>query len=398
MRTFDTCPPEWEKLDADPPLFASAAWLANMADRIDGAHRWFLHTDEPGAEVGLFGAVTADSTVSEAKNPWRLVYEPAGARRLTAGAVAAQSAARSRAAGPEAWFPSLVSTYPGLEAFPIGAGRRSPAALAATLADLVAEARVLGCRSVGFLYVQPEERPFSAALRRAGFLEFPIALRANLTLPGRAFPDYVAALGPQARRELRKIRRTLRTAGVEARSIPLADATDAQLERLVELRMCHRAKYGRRPDEAGERSQLTTLRARFADRCTVHAAVADERIVGFCLYLDTGTVRHAWMTGTDYADPRSRGTYFEVNYYAPIEHAYATGGVELSFSYGAEQIKSTRGARLDEVAGFVLPLDPAELEPARAAVAALRNGLLTPAHAATRRTSRNGPPDAGKEE
>ena len=51
MRTSGNCPADWPKLDGDPPLFASAPWLTSMANRIEGAHQWFLH--RPGTERGV---------------------------------------------------------------------------------------------------------------------------------------------------------------------------------------------------------------------------------------------------------------------------------------------------------------------------------------------------------
>jgi hypothetical protein len=108
------------------------------------------------------------------------------------------------------------------------------------------------------------------------------------------------------------------------------------------------------------------------------AALADERIIAFCLFLDAGDVRHSWTNGADYTDSRSKDTFFEVCYYRPVEDAYRTGRKELSYSYGAENAKLERGCRLDEVSGFVLPLSDGGLEPARRAAQALAGGLVRP--------------------
>ncbi|MFI6444121.1 GNAT family N-acetyltransferase [Kitasatospora sp. NPDC050543] len=379
MRAAGQCPPQWAALDADPPLFASARWLAAMGDRIEGAHWWLVHRPGgDGPEVGFFGSVSEDSSISEAKNPWRLLFEPGTARSLTRQALERQAAARAAGPAPEQWFPSLVLTYPGLECFPLGPGRYSAAALDGAIAEVVAEARAAALRSVAFLYVQPEETELAAALRRAGFLEVPTALRANLRLPGGTFEDYLASLGRDARKGVARIRRRLATRGVTVRRQLLRDADDRLIEELVGLRLKHRAKYGRRPDAAGERSQLHTLRASFGEHGRLQLAVADGRTIGFCLFLEAGGIRHAWMTGTDYADPRSPGTYFELGFHAPIEEAYLTGCRELSFSYGAEATKLERGCRLDEVTSFVLPLDQAAFGPAREAAAALAGALVRP--------------------
>jgi uncharacterized protein len=192
-------PGSWASLDHDPPLFASQAWLDSMASRIEGSHRWFVSHPASPRGVGFFGSVIADNGVSEAKNPWRLLFEPCAVRSLTDEAIGQQAAARRGGPSREHWFPALVLTYPGLECFPVGQGRQSPDSLDEIIAGIVAHAREAGLRCVAFLYVQPEERELPSALRRAGFLEFPIALRANLRLPGTSFSDYLAALGKKSR-------------------------------------------------------------------------------------------------------------------------------------------------------------------------------------------------------
>lgn len=377
METSARIPAAWAALDSSPPLFASALWLDAMADRIEGCHEWFVH--EPGTPraTGLFGTVISDSSVSEAKNPWRLLFEPCTVRSLTETAVAEQAAARSDGPTRDHWFPALVLAYPGLECFALGPGRGSPGALDETVVGVVAHARSGGLRCVAFLYVQPEDAALPAALRRAGFVEFPVTLRANLRLPGRSFPDYLATLGGQ-RRKVGYIRRQLARQGVSTARLVLSEASDDDLESLVALRLGHREKYGRRPDAEGERAQLRIFRSRFGARVTVYAAVADETMISFGLFLDAGPVQHAWMNGADYEDPRSRFTYFEVAFHAPIEAAYQQGPREFSFGYGAEEAKLQRGCRLDEVSAFVLPLDPASLPAARRAAAALRSGLIRP--------------------
>ncbi len=378
MEASAQIPAAWAALDSSPPLFASAPWLDTMADRIEGCHQWFVH--EPGTPrgTGLFGTVISDSSVSEAKNPWRLLFEPCAMRSLSETAVAEQSAARGEGPARDRWIPALMLTYPGLECFALGPGRGSPGALDETIAGVVAHARSTGLRSVAFLYVQPEDAALLAALRRAGFVEFPVTLRANLRLPGRSFTDYLATLSGPGRRKVGHLRRQLARQGVSITRLVLSQASDDDLENLVALRLSHRAKYGRRPDAEGERAQMRTFRSRYGARVTVYAAVADAAMISFGLFLDAGPLQHAWMNGADYEDPRSRFTYFEVVFHAPIEAAYQQGAREFSFGYGAERAKLLRGCRLDEVSAFILPLDPASLPAARRAAAALRGGLVRP--------------------
>jgi hypothetical protein len=378
-------PASWAALDPDPPLFASAPWLEVMADRIEGDHLWFVR--EPGTDrgVGFFGTIIGDGSVSEAKNPWRLLFEPCAIRSLTDDAVAEQAVVRSAGPDLDRWFPSLVLLYPGMECFALGPGGASPAALDEAVAAIVAHARHSGLRSVAFLYTQPEDTVLPSALRRAGFADFPLTLRANLSPPGDCFADYLAAMGSKRRQNIANLRRKLARQGVSVTRLPLSRASDDDLEKLVVLRLRHREKYGRRPDAEGERDQLRTFRSRFGDRAMVYAAMADQgsamadqALLSFVLFLDAGGVRHAWMNGTDYDDPRSRYAYFELGFHAPIEDAYLGRAREISFGYGAEHAKLLRGCRLEPVSGFVLPLSAEDSAAARRAAAVLRSGLVVP--------------------
>jgi hypothetical protein len=372
VTTVDSPPPAWDALDADPPLFASRGWLAAMGHRVEGEHRWYLHDGARGAEVGFFGTMVADPGISESKNPWRLLFEPCPAMRTLAPETADRLAA-VRAAGPSTadFFPSLVLTYPGLECFPIGPGARSGPALDAAIAGVIATARAEGARTVTFLYVQPEDEALVSALRRAGLVEYPTAVRANLRLPGDTFADYLAGLRRDQRHGIERVRRRLAERGVSTRRLQLSTADTDTFEALVGLRLKHREKYGKRPDETGERRLLAAFQDGFGDRVTVFLAVAGDRTIGFALVLDAGEIQHVWTSGTDYTDPRSSYVYFEVTYHAPIEAAYQTGVREISFGYGTERTKVERGCRLDVVHSYVLAPDEAGASAARQAAAAL---------------------------
>jgi hypothetical protein len=368
LLVHDSCPAEWDALDADPPLFASRTWLERMAHRIEGRHRWFVSA----GGVGFFGSVICDPAVSLSKNPWALLFEPAEAMRiLTPASVARQAAARAAAPDASAWFPALVLTYPGAECFAIGAGAARPAALSDAIGAIVDTARAEGVRSVAFLYVQPEDTPLIAALREHRLVQFPTAVRGNLRLPGSAFSDYLATLRRGPRQEVARTRRRLADNGVQVVSRPAGELSDEDLEVFVELRQQHRAKYGKRPDAESERRHLVELREHFADRVTVFTALAGDHVLVYSLLLDGGPAQHVWQIATDYQDRRSKNTYFEMAYYAIIEHAYQHERKELSFGYGTEHVKAKVGCRVDVVDSYLLALDPDRQEHARAAAATL---------------------------
>lgn len=369
MDVYDKLPQEaWARLDARPPLFAAADWLDHLAHRIEGEHRWFV--DEGG--IGFFGSLIDDPQVTRSKNVWDLLYDPYDfMRTLTSESVQRQSELRETAPPRDEWFPVLLITYPGFECFGIGPGAQDKRLLDDAVGGIVRSAREMGARTVLFHYVQPEETLLARTLRGRGFARVPSALRANLRLPGTGFDDYLAALSYRRRREVRRNRQALAEQGVRVARLSLAECTDTQLDVLVALRESHRAKHGKRPDPAAERRQLEELRDSFGDRGTVFTAAVDGRVIGFSLLLDAGGVYHGWTTGTDYADERSKGTYFELGYYAPIEYVYERGGGELSFGYGTEDAKLSRGCRVDAVHSYLLVLDPVRHARAQEVAAAL---------------------------
>lgn len=372
----DGPPPVWDELDRSPALFASRPWLTVMGHRIEGEHRYFAAGLAQAADVGFFGSIIDDPMITVSKNPWELVFDPCpGLRGLPEPAAARQAAAAAAAGARDGWFPALVLTYPGLECFPIGPAAATPAALDHAIAGVIDAARSARVRTVAFLYVQPEDQALAAALRRAGLTEFPITQRSNLRLPGESFADYLATLSRHRRKRVRAERRKLVDNGITVDRLPLADADDNVLQTLVALRQQHRGKYGKRPDPDSERRLLQAFRA-FAGGVTIFRALTDgHRTVGFSLFLDSGGTAHCWTCGFDYTDPRSRLTYFELCYYAPIEAAYRGTAREFSFSYGAEMTKLLRGCRLDTVHGYLLAID----DEARTAAAATAAAALTAA-------------------
>ncbi len=380
----DGPPAVWEELDPRPPLFASRGWLSVMGHRIEGEHRYFV--SGLGSDAGFFGSVVDDPYLTVSKNPWQLLFEPCeGLRSLPAEPAAAQAAAAAMGPPREEWFPALVLTYPGLECFGIGPGAGAPGALDHAISAVLDAARVAGLRTVAFLYVQPEDHQLAAALRRARLTGFPITQRSNLHLPGDCFADYLAMLGSHRRQSLQAERRKLRENGITVDWLPLAEADDELIETLVALRQQHRRKYGKQPDPASERRLLQAFRA-FSGGVTVFRARTDPRhTAGFSLFLNSGGVQHCWTCGFDYTDPRSRFTYFELCYNAPIETAYTGPAREFSFSYGAEMTKLLRGCRLDIVHGYLLAVDDqARTAASQAAAAALAAGTAgQPGAAAT---------------
>jgi uncharacterized protein len=345
-------PPEWSTLEIDGSLFSSGRWLDEMGRRIEGSSVWAIAGPAAG-RVGLFGKVRTDPRASASTDPWTLLFGGSSLVRTLDGETRRQQKELTHSAPPaEEWFPALVFAYPGLECFPVGPGAGSPEAVGELVAESLAWARERALALVAFLYVPPEQELLAAVLDEAGLVRVPVAVRANLTLPGSSFEDYRAALTGDARWDIRRVRRKLRDAGIAVSPRRLGD----HLDEVVRLRCALRRKYGRPVDEADERALLESFSSAFGERTMLFCAEREGHVVSFSLFVWDGRVWHAWFTGGD-NDPQSRYAYFETLFHAPIEWAYEHGIREISFGYGTESAKRSRGVRLEPVHAWFMPLE-----------------------------------------
>ena len=109
---------------------------------------------------------------------------------------------------------------------------------------------------------------------------------------------------------------------------------------------------------------------------TLLLASVDGAPLGFALFAPN---RDEWLclaVGFDYADPRSRLTYFGTAYYRAVETAYAAGVTTIGYGQGAWQAKRARGCRPTLMTGWVHSTDPALAAAARASAARDETGVV----------------------
>lgn len=339
----DEVPLWWSSLSAAEPLFSDPRWLELFArSRSESPAWWFSAGRSDQAEIGL-RATVVQAGARKSMNPYRWLFEPTayhdGPPFDPAGAPAR-----------EAWFPLLLCSYPGLDSYPVGAGRDP--GLVQLLLDGVADwAASQGIAVVALGFVQPERHEVATAAAAAGYHGVPVAVRANLPLS--AGP---AAAGSSARQRggVRRLRRRLAERGVRVREV---DHPLAELDALVQLRCAHARQHGKEPDPAEERSWLGPLLERLADRITVYGAYAGDELRGFSLFVDDGHWWHAFAVAR--RDPAAdRDLYFELMYHLPVEQAAARGITELSFGYGTSEAKRRRGCTLVPVPAWYRAAQP----------------------------------------
>jgi hypothetical protein len=172
----------------------------------------------------------------------------------------------------------------------------------------------------------------------------PRVLHADCTvaLPGRGFDDYLATL-PSARRvNIRRDLRAFSESGLRLRTMRLSECW-AEAGRLS---ACNMRRYGHR---VGDELMAELLRGQCEatdDSGTVHACLADDVMVGFCLTFTFGGVVYVRTLGFDYDRLRDAREYFQLAYYAPIRDAYRSGADTLHLGMKSYHAKVLRGARV----------------------------------------------------
>ncbi len=340
-------------------LFCSVPWLSAFRGRMEGAHHWFLASEQgcaPEPAVAAMGTVVDEVEPTEAKNIRTLLTSPCPSmrtlRRLNLDRL---DALASHSPPWGAWAPSLVVTYPGFECLVA----RSPSArqgdvdvLVRTILD---QAVASGWRTVAFLFVPTSERELHASLLSAGLIPFYNATSSVLSLPDGGYEEYLASLGRKQRADARRLTRLAAELGWT-----FADGglDETSLDAMVRMRLDERRKHGRRVDRTHESMVFETMREHFADRVSVTMASDADGPAGFSLYLaaEPGT-EHAWTQGVRGDLRQSRDMYLACTYYQAIERAYERAVCRIDFGHGAEDTKRQRGCEPALLTGYVWSLD-----------------------------------------
>ncbi|MER5887194.1 GNAT family N-acetyltransferase [Streptomyces sp. NPDC001941] len=332
-----------EALPADWPdrtFLTSPAWLAMMGDRPPGRGLFFRLTRGGRTLAATTGYLVEDPDCYESFNPHDLLWRDPPV-------FPDQPPPTGPAPERTASFPCLVLVQPGYDCAVLTEGPPDTAAhRVRELLDAVTDwARRAGAVRAAVLYAS------GAALTRAlddapAWHRHPGTVRSVLDLPegvsgADGFDAYVAGLTKTSRQKVRWDLRDLSRAGVRT---ALADAA-APGDHEVALRMNLIGKYGGYSHRDVERARLDRLLALYPpDRFRLfHCTSARGDVVGFSLFLTHHDQWHVFWCGFDYADPASRGTYFDAMFYAPVRAALAEGVRSIDYGLGYERSKKWRG-------------------------------------------------------
>lgn len=376
LEVTDGVPAWYDPLAAGQPLLGTGPWLRAMSGRLARRAVTFAArtgpaagdpADPSGVQAALYGTLQAETRPGEFYDVHHLVVTPTRGLPLAEASRAAREQIAATAPPAASWVPSLVVMFPGYDCFPVGPGAADPAVLDALVSGITAWAGEQGARSTGFLYLRPAAAPLAAALERHGYRPVPLTFSFDLPIPGPDFADYLAALPVKRRAEIGRELRRLAAAGVELCRPPVEEV----FEELVRLRCALVRKYRTTVDVDNERAKLRrTVDDVAGGTPELFCAMADGAVLSAGMFAGTDRDWTCVLTGTDYADPRSRFAYFATAYYEPVRAAAPRGVRLLRYGQGSWDAKLARGCRPVRMTAWVHAADP-ELDAAVAASAAV---------------------------
>lgn len=184
------------------------------------------------------------------------------------------------------------------------------------------------------------------ALRAAGFELLHGYQRAELSLPGSAYDDYLAALDARKRWNARRDRRRFAESG---QVVTTATGPAAMGEDVVALQGRNKTKYGQAFDADETRRRYTDLLDCAGDDGLVVRSWKAGTCTGFALFFRDRSTLHALAAG--FAEPEGpAGPYFECLFHAPIDWAYENGIDRIDYGIGAVAAKAGRGCTVRDQA------------------------------------------------
>lgn len=204
-------------------------------------------------------------------------------------------------------------------------------------------------RQAALLYVPGNA--YSQLVADGGNRGAPIGSDATISLPGSSFADWRGTLPRKSRQTVRHELNAYDASGWRTEVVPLYTVINDLVPLLAALQRKHGA--------LGEPRALTRLLARqaevFGDGAIVFAGRRDGQIGAFALAYRHAGVLHVRAAGLNYhLAPERAYAYFNVVYYAPIAHAYATGARAVHLGVDSLRAKVLRGARLTSL--WALPI------------------------------------------
>jgi len=167
---------------------------------------------------------------------------------------------------------------------------------------------------------------------------------ARLDVVWPAFDDYVASLTRNRRSSVRRERAALARSGCEVTVRELGACAGA----IAPLIAGGLRAHGHRVDARAAAETLERLAAAAGPAALAFVVERSRRIVGACVALRHRDELHMWRIGiADGEEARAAALYFNLAYYAPIEHAMRSGARRMHLGVGSLEPKLLRGCSIE---------------------------------------------------
>lgn len=231
-----------------------------------------------------------------------------------------------------------------------GASTEVVVALIETVRELATAARM----QAAYCFYATTETAELLLRARPGAVPALTNMEAVLTLPGTEFGDYLALFGG---RNVRKEMRRFTSAGYEITTERLADTW----KEIAPIRANVDRRYGREWTDAAMAEMMRRYAGSMDDISTVYGCRLDGDLVACSVFHEWGDTVYLRMVGFDYERLRDAREYFNLMFYLPAQHAYATGKRHLHYGIGSHRAKVLRKAALHPLWTINLAADtPAE--------------------------------------
>lgn len=330
----------WDLLLSSGQFMSSSGWL-QLVERARPAKRWYLAWRDPSTRVlarGLVCELISTDSPSKALRPDWLVAGTLG---------------YALPDGADDLMPALLcgGRPPALSAVVGGVGHgQQEGGMSEALREVAALAARVGARSL--LFPSVADPVLGCHLAAAGFLKAGGDQAATLDVRWPNWDGYLASLGPEWRRSVRREIRRLEDAGV---AVTVGRLEEADVRTLAELSELTGAKYGSANRASDWLARYRGYLASFGNECWAATAMLGTELVAGAVFLEWRQEWYACGYGALPGEPR--GAYFAVNFYSPIHRAIGSGITRIEYGLGSVAAKAARGCRLAPVTAYVGALE-----------------------------------------
>lgn len=346
----------WDTLEHES-VYLHSDWLAARSQTIKGQPRFLLLLDNDDRAI----AGVPSFLVDRSSHPGFLPTGVLTASDLTDEELGSLGADRQiigdyrkyLAEHADAFVPALVTGTParfGGISLRRGLSIEERSGVATALVEAIEhQAAADRAATLSWLFLAEGESPeIEKALFNRGYQASVVDAECYLPLRWADFSEYLQSFRAHYRRTIRLEIEALEQAGITISSF----GAEALGHELAVLEQQWRLKYGRTPSVDEILSDYSSLQEYMGDKITVFVARADDKAVGFSVFLVDGQKRYARFGGFDY-NAGNVFLYFNLLFYAPIRKFINEDVDSIHYAMKSYDAKVARGCQLQLVRAFL---------------------------------------------